>query len=112
MSPTKSSKSSLERLPIPGERWVPRRKAALIAAVRAGAISLDDACRRYRLSAEEFAGWLAAFEKHGAPGLRATRFQIYRDPPGSAHRNVQDTGTATPFVNGALQPSPLPPMAR
>jgi hypothetical protein len=80
MSPAKSSECSLERLPMPGERWIPRRKAALIAAVRAGTITLDDACRRYQLSAEEFAGWLAAFEKHGAPGLRATRFQIYRDP--------------------------------
>jgi hypothetical protein len=55
-----------------------RRKAALIKAVRSGAITLEEACQRYQLSPEEFAGWLAAFEKHGVYGLRATRFQTSR----------------------------------
>jgi len=64
---------------------VTRRKAALIAAVRNHEITLEEACRQYQLSPGEFAGWLAAFEKHGAPGLRATRFQIYRDKPRSPH---------------------------
>jgi len=101
MSPSKSSKCSTERLPLPGERWVPRRKAALIAAVQTGAISLDEACRRYQLSSEEFAGWIAAFEKHGAPGLRTTRSQIYRDRAGSvSHRDAaQGIPPAPWFMN-------------
>jgi len=68
-------------LPLPDQRWVVRRKAALVAAVRAGEISLEEACRRYQLCPDEFSTWAAAIDKHGVPGLRATRFQIYRDNP-------------------------------
>jgi hypothetical protein len=75
-------------LPPLGTRWVVRRKAALIEAVRSGEITLDEACRQYSLSPEEFNGWVSAYEKHGAPGLRATRFQIYRPLGG------KDTGEA------------------
>jgi hypothetical protein len=83
MSPAKENFRPLEPLPLAGDRWTIRRKAALIEAVRGGVITLEEACRRYQLSSEEFAGWLAAFEKHGIHGLRATRFQIYRDKPRS-----------------------------
>ena len=38
------------------KRWVVRRKAAVLAAVRAGAITIEEACRRYELSAEELRG--------------------------------------------------------
>lgn len=60
------------------KRWVIRRKAEVVAAVRGGLISLDDACRRYTLSVEEFLSWQKAIDKHGLPGLRATRLQQYR----------------------------------
>ncbi|HVB16920.1 MAG TPA: DUF1153 domain-containing protein, partial [Stellaceae bacterium] len=46
---------------------------------RAGSISLQEACRRYNLSVEEFLAWQRAIERHGVPGLRVTRLQIYRD---------------------------------
>jgi hypothetical protein len=62
------------------KRWVARRKAVIVDAVRRGLISLDDACRRYRLSVEEFHAWQRAIEAHGVAGLRVTRLQIYRDP--------------------------------
>jgi len=32
------------------KRWVPRRKAVIVDAVRCGAISLEEVCRRYQLS--------------------------------------------------------------
>jgi hypothetical protein len=88
MSPLKRSFRPLdETLPLAAvDRWVPSRKAALIEAVRGGAITLEEACSRHRLSPEEFASWLGAFEKHGVPGLRVTRFQIYRDKSGSPHQ--------------------------
>ena len=54
------------------KRWVARRKALVVAAVRAGALSLDDACRRYGLTVEEFLGWQNSIERHGLAGLRAT----------------------------------------
>jgi hypothetical protein len=61
------------------KRWVTRRKAA----VRAGVISLEEVCRRYELSVEEFLAWQRAIDTHGVPGLRVTRLQIYRDNPPS-----------------------------
>ena len=39
------------------KRWVIRRKAEVVAAVRGGLISIEDACERYRLTMEEFLSW-------------------------------------------------------
>ena len=64
--------------PVDTERWVIRRKAEVVAAVRGGLLSLDDACGRYRLTAEEFGAWQVAIDKHGLAGLRTTRTQQYR----------------------------------
>jgi transposase-like protein len=64
--------------PADTRRWVVRRKAAVVAAVQGGKITLEEACRRYNLSEEEFRAWQRAFEAHGLPGLRATRLQQYR----------------------------------
>jgi transposase-like protein len=70
------------RLPEPDiKRWVARRKAVIVDAVREGALTIDEACRRYQLSPEEFHAWEKAIEAHGVAGLRVTRLQIYRDAP-------------------------------
>ena len=45
-------------------RWVARRKAEVVAAVHAGMLSALEACRRYRLSPEEFLEW----ERHYLAG--------------------------------------------
>jgi hypothetical protein len=72
---------SLDHLPPPNtKRWVIRRKAAVVGAVRAGLLTLEDACQRYHLSVEEFLSWQRLIERHGLPGLRATRLQDYRGP--------------------------------
>ena len=60
------------------KRWVIRRKAEVVAAVSGGLLSLDDACKRYSLSIDEFLIWQRQIEKHGLPGLRATKIQNYR----------------------------------
>ena len=65
------------------KRWVIHRKAVIVNAVRAGVISLEEVCRRYELSEEEFLAWQRAIDAHGVPGLRVTRLQIYRDNPPS-----------------------------
>lgn len=71
---------TLADLPPPNtKRWVIRRKAEVVAAVRGGLISLEDACDRYKLTVEEFLAWEKAIDKHGLPGLRATRVQQYRE---------------------------------
>ncbi len=68
-----------EQLPHPDtKRWVIRRKAAVVAAVRSGGITLEEACRVYQLSKEELLSWDRAFELHGLAGLRVTRIQQYR----------------------------------
>jgi hypothetical protein len=66
--------------PADTKRWVTRRKAEVVAAVRGGLITLEEACARYTLSMEEFLSWQRAVERHGLPGLRATRVQQYRAP--------------------------------
>jgi transposase-like protein len=68
------------------KRWTPQRKAAVLAAVRSGAITVEEACRRYEISGEEFLAWLRAFETHGLPGLRTTRIGKYRHRPSSRGR--------------------------
>ncbi len=83
-SPASASDTStphlLDHLPPPNtKRWVIRRKAAVVAAVRTGVLSLEDACERYQLSVEEFLSWQRLIDRHGLPGLRATRLQDYRN---------------------------------
>jgi hypothetical protein len=74
------SADPFDELPSPDtKRWVVRRKAVVVQAVRNGMISLQEACRRYNLSLEEFLAWQRAIERYGVPGLRVTRLQIYRD---------------------------------
>ena len=70
---------TLADLPPPGtKRWVIRRKAEVVAAVRGGLLTLEDACRRYTLTVEEFLAWQYSIDQHGLAGLRTTRIQQYR----------------------------------
>jgi hypothetical protein len=71
--------SPLRELPSAGQRWTVRRKAALIWAVRGGWVAMGEACQRYNLSVDEFAAWERDLGRNGVPGLRTTRYQIYRD---------------------------------
>jgi hypothetical protein len=64
--------------PTTTKRWVIRRKAAVVSAVRAGVLTLEEACQRYHLSVEEFLSWQRLIDRHGMRGLRATRLQDYR----------------------------------
>ena len=70
---------TVESLPSPDtKRWVIRRKAEVVAAVRNGLIGQDDACERYRMSAEEFLNWEQLIAAHGLRGLQVSRLQEYR----------------------------------
>ena len=71
---------TLEALPPPDNgRWTARRKAEIVAAVRGGLLTFDEACSRYAIGTEELTGWQRAVDRSGMPGLRATRTQHYRD---------------------------------
>jgi Protein of unknown function (DUF1153) len=66
-------------LPSIEQRWTARRKAAVIAGVRAGWLPVEDVCQLYTLSVDELLGWERDLDRNGVPGLRVTRYQIYRD---------------------------------
>jgi hypothetical protein len=71
----------LDKLPSPDtKRWVMRRKAQVIAGVRSGLLTEEEACSRYHLSEEEFKSWLSLMDHHGVRALRATRLKEYRAP--------------------------------
>ena len=70
---------TLADLPGPNEsRWVIRRKAEVVAAVRGGLLSLEEACSRYSITMDEFLSWQSSIDRHGFRGLRTTRMQQYR----------------------------------
>ncbi|MDE2029989.1 MAG: DUF1153 domain-containing protein [Alphaproteobacteria bacterium] len=74
-----SREKDLEKLPPTNtKRWVTRRKAQVVAAVRSGLLTFEEACERYRLSEEEFRSWINLLDRHGVRGLRATQMQKYR----------------------------------
>ncbi len=83
-------------LPDPStKRWVMRRKATVVAAVRSGLLSLEEACDRYQLSVEEFVSWQRLIDRHGVRGLRATRVQHYRSQEeGESPMRARDFQTA------------------
>jgi hypothetical protein len=87
--------------PTTTKRWVIRRKAEVVAAVRGGLLSLEEACNRYTLTTEEFLSWQMSIDQHGLAGLRTTRIQQYRmerprAPP------VHAAGTWAAGINPAL----------
>jgi hypothetical protein len=69
---------TLADLPSPAtKRWVMRRKAEVVAAVRGGLLSLEEAGRRYKLSHQELLSWQICVDQYGLAGLRTTRTQYY-----------------------------------
>ena len=65
--------------PTDTQRWVFRRKAQVVAAVRSGQLTLDEARERYMLSEEEFLSWEQTIDRHGIRGLRLSHFKYYRN---------------------------------
>lgn len=55
-----------------------KRKAAVVEAVRGGWVPIDQACMLYNISIDEFVAWERDLDRYGVPGLRTTRYQIYR----------------------------------
>jgi hypothetical protein len=47
--------------------------------VRGGWVPIEEIVRLYNLSVDEFLAWERDVDRYGVPGLRTTRFQIYRD---------------------------------
>ena len=97
-------KPPITGLPSPNiKRWMARRKAAVVVSVSSGMITLEEACRRYQLSEEEFFAWQRAFEIGGVHGLRATCLQRYR-----GHRSSRLPRIASPTATAMRQGSSTP----
>lgn len=72
-------KMTLADLPAPDtRRWVPRRKARVVAAVEGGLITEDEALSRYQLTTEEFDLWRGTMSKFGMRGLCVTKINAIR----------------------------------
>ena len=78
IGPDGSPRTIADLPPTNTRRWVIRRKAEVVAAVRGGLLSLEEACQRYTLTTEEFLSWQQSIDQHGLAGLRTTRIQHYR----------------------------------
>ena len=75
----KDESLTLASLPEPGtERWVVSRKAKVVAAIRDGLLTVEEASRRYHLTTDELAEWQISLDRHGLRGLRTTFTQQYR----------------------------------
>src|SRR5215470_4708487 len=75
------------------KRWVARRKAVIVNAVRAGVISIEEVCRRYELSEEEFLAWQRAIDTHWSAGLT-------RHPAPNLSRQPALSGSEASLLNG------------
>jgi uncharacterized protein DUF1153 len=86
------------------KRWTSRRKAAVVAAVHSGEITLEAACVRYELSVEEFRTW----ERKVAPrsALSALAIDLLKsiNPSGRPQSSGQDAWKPPP--GRSIQSSP------
>lgn len=70
---------TFDNLPEPSTgRWVPRRKAEVVCAVRGGILTREAALSRYNISTAEYTEWESHYKSYGIPGLRVTMVQEYR----------------------------------
>ena len=58
-------------------KWIDDQ--TVVAAVRGGLLTLEEACTRYALDIDELIGWQRAVGRSGIKGLRVTRLQQYRE---------------------------------
>jgi DNA-binding response OmpR family regulator len=70
-------------LPNQKARWVIGRKATLVAAIRGGIISTEEASARYGISSSELDSWKQSFDQDGMVGLKVTKMRrrIIREVP-------------------------------
>jgi Protein of unknown function (DUF1153) len=65
---------TLDTLPPPQtKRWVRRRKAEVVIAVKCGLLTMQESSERYNLSDDEFLGWYEAYHLHGILGLEISQ---------------------------------------
>ena len=73
------------------QRWVPGKKAAVLAAIQTGTLSIEEACKRYFLTPEELQSWHQSFAADGVAGLKMKRLAERRT---AARRKVSEPARA------------------
>jgi len=66
---------------LPGKtiaRWTATAKKAVLDAIRAEALTVTEACKRYELTADELESWDRKEQMYGRNGLMATQISRYR----------------------------------
>ncbi len=91
--------------PPPIKRWTSRRKAAVVAAVHSGEITLKAACGRYELSIEEFRTWESKVAPRSALSAVAIDLLNSINPSGRLQSSGQDVGKPPP--ERSIQAAPL-----
>ena len=88
---------TLDDLPSPKtKRWVARRKAQVVSAVRSGLLTYQQACQRYGISGEEYESWERAMDSHGVGALRVTKIQDFRRDLANYAQNTTNANTSLP----------------
>jgi hypothetical protein len=59
------------------------RKAIVVAAVRGGLLSMNEACERYRLTSEELLSWQAQVDRNGLKGRERHGFKSIAEQVGA-----------------------------
>lgn len=53
--------------------WTPLRKASVVAHIKKGTLTTQEAISRYKLSDEELSEWKTDFGRGGVPALRVVK---------------------------------------
>ena len=88
------------------KRWVIRRKAEVVAAVKGGLLSVDVALERYALSPDEYRAWGRASEQYVA--VRKARAE-HKDGSLPVHGPARGTSLASA---DAISPDALPALIK
>ena len=99
IGPTGAPLTIADLPPVDTGRWVIRRKAEVVAAVRGGLLTLDEACERYSLTNEEFLAWQKSIDTN----VRGALFLVQAALPqlaASPHASVVNLVSVGIFTSG------------
>jgi hypothetical protein len=81
------------------QRWTVRHKAAVIAAIDSGELTIERACELYDLSLDELWNWRDAIRHAGTNGLRTKSIQKTRPRQARKRRNAMQRTEADKLID-------------
>ena len=101
--PNDTLMDAVPELPKPHQRWTALRKARVVQALRSGWVPIEEICALYSISVDEFLAWERDVDRYGVPGLRSTRYQIYRDTDKDRQQRLCASRGDLPLIKHAAQ---------